>query len=247
MYREWDYINDPIVKYLHNIIPHKDWFIAGGYLSNKYYYSDVNIYFLNESALKEAIEAFKSKYRPTDAWENIYTYLLSEETTPDLYSESQTDEKTTIVQLSGTQFGTPEEVISRFDLNKSQVALTSDYKIVTSENYDKPLHIIFENITMRSFIRLAFYRKVKGYNVDYFKEVHDYIDYVTDHAYETIVPNFYRTTSEDNEAVTHIENLLEVVKETNDVHEYGVSYRKLNEMNKYLSNMLRNNFPEYLT
>lgn len=144
-----------LIKYVDKFNISVPYFIAGGAcvdILNGVKIDDLNdidIFFKNEDDLNE----FKScmTLRDISTTDNAYTY--------EYYPKAESTSNLKI-QLIRCNFGTPEEVLSTFDLNKSCVSIDSNYNVYTNNQGD--LQIIFENFSIASSTRLLKYQEMKG-------------------------------------------------------------------------------------
>ena len=150
--------------------PNNDWFIAGGSLSHFKNFNDIDIFFQTEQAYKEIREFLGNPIR-TSKFADSY-YLNKHD-----------------IQLIHFRIGTPLEVISGFDLNKSQIAQLPNGTIIKHPNYDKDLFINLKHINYKSIERLSkyIYRKKHSLDIKKFRELPRFL---IDN-YDIVIPSYY--------------------------------------------------------
>ena len=198
------------VDYLNDILPHSNWFIAGGALVGKYF-TDIDVFFYSEKDFKTAYDAFLNVF-------SFESYSSSKAVTFCIDIDSCDNEQLKIlkedkyefhklqIQLVKYYFGTTKEIIEKFDLNKSQIAITPNKEIIKSDIQDKPLHIVYNNTNTSTFNRFKKYINSKKIEGDYHQALYDYTHHVIECPYHKVTPSY-----EDDEETTALEYLLDTI------------------------------------
>jgi hypothetical protein len=127
-----EYIKD--LDRLENIMPNIEYYVLGGFplaINEKTTVNDIDVFFPSIEELVKTISALEAHF---ELKKTAYAYTF--------YLDGRA------VQLIHSKFGTVEEVMDTFDLNKSKsgwVINNGLKKYVKSPDYDKDLHIIFDN------------------------------------------------------------------------------------------------------
>ena len=122
----------------------KNYFVAGGSINDIYrgekIQGDIDIFFYTEKDYRNAVQNNPGDdYRLT---KNAYTFIHND----------------LVIQFIKKNFGTPQEIMKEFDLNKSRIALVKD-EFIFGEYYHDDLHIINKNIRVDTFKRYLKYSK----------------------------------------------------------------------------------------
>ena len=208
------------IDFLNLRIPHNNWFIIKELIHNGPY-CEIPIYFHSKTDYEASIETFKDIY-PSRVFIQYEDDPIKVSLTTDLEDKAllncllATNEYNLTLSLIDTLIGSPEEVISKFDLNKLQIAITPDKKVIKSDLYDAPLHMIYENTTSNTSHKLRTYTKDGGYQADYEKELCGYADYVVKNADKPVV-----CMNKNDLAITHKENLAIILEDLKVLLDYA--------------------------
>lgn len=177
-------------------------FIAGGSLftlingNNKY--DDIDVFFYNKKdveLVKERVnsipktEQFFITEKAISYNPNVCTIeYVNECTTEDIgYDEVQpkiVNEKLTNanhkIQFITMVYGDPEDVFNGFDINCSELAITSECKFIKSKNYSKNIKVNFDRFSDNTLSRFKKYTKFKGAIDEDNKELFKIFDYLLD-------------------------------------------------------------------
>jgi len=173
MYYEHNNTVQATFMYLRTFMPHSNWFIAGGCL-NSDSFSDIDVFFHSKKDYEAA-----AKCIPRDR--GVHSTTNSESFNFDVSPFSclgTIDYSFVKIQLIRKYFGLPGDLITKFDLNKSQIALTSYGTKVESPSFNKPLHLIYGNMSSNSLKRFIKYIKIKGFEATPYKELQNYTNYI---------------------------------------------------------------------
>ena len=133
-----------------------NYFIAGGSLLPGYY-SDIDIYFYTEHDYLMARSALGPEQYST---ENADTYSIS-------YDDGSLWSSNSIqVQLVHRSFGTPYDILSDFDLNKSRQALLLDGTLYQHPTFHSDLYFDIDNFRANTIARLQKYMYNKDQQLD---------------------------------------------------------------------------------
>lgn len=134
--------DEKIITHLQEVIPHKNWFVAGGYARaiTDGDYNDVDIFFYDEESYKTAAAVLTK---------GEYVYV-----TPNADTIGYRDKS---LQLVHKHFGTPKEIFESFDLNVCKVAILSDGSKYTDPTANNSLTVVKPNAD--SFTRFLKYAK----------------------------------------------------------------------------------------
>lgn len=160
-------LNEKVQK----IVPAR-YFIAGGSCAETvkhgkiYVQNDIDMYFENEKQLEVAqTKLIKADWGISMENDVAVTYAPNFLNTVN-WDEIETELKSdiSIIQLIKL-YGTPKEVLNNFDLNKSQIGITSYGKLFTVGEYNVkiPLKINFNNFNYQTGTRFMKYSLAKGY------------------------------------------------------------------------------------
>lgn len=207
---------DIVKKFLINLNANVPFFIAGGSLftlingNNKY--DDIDVFFYNEKdvqLVKDRVNkiSHSDRFHITDRAisynPNLFTVeYVNECTTDDIgYDEVQpkiVNEKLTNanhkIQFITMVFGDPEDVFNGFDINCSELAITSEYKFIKSKNYSKNIKVNFDRFSDNTLSRFKKYTKFKGAIDEDNKELFKIFDYLLDNP-DMILRETYSSTS----------------------------------------------------
>ena len=179
------------------------WFIAGS-SATCYPYNDIDIYFESEEAFKQVCEVFTSmpgKYYTT----NLINLI-------DIQPKRLFGAEKTQVpfQLICKYFGTPEEILSKFDINICRNAILPDKTYYQHPSSLDLMHI--DNITASSAIRLHKYI-FRGFTIDIDKYI-DLVHYLCTNPGQTF-ENFYDVTSSSSiRLISELLNITPLLKIT---------------------------------
>ena len=139
-----------ILLNLKKLIPHNNWFIAGGAAASSVY-DDIDIYFYTKKDYKAALRAMPD---PTVASKlaDTFKYLSYR------------------IQYVKCTFGTPEEVFATFDLNKSCIAILPTGDMIQSADFHKTLYI--KQLSTKTIHRFIKYVENKKFPYDRSALVH---------------------------------------------------------------------------
>lgn len=160
-------------------------FIAGGSLfslmNGDNNYNDIDVFFYNN----KHVELVKERVNSIPKTEQFYitekaitynpnvlaievTECVTECTTNSadidkskIVNETLTNAKHTI-QLITMVCGDPEDVLNGFDINCSELAVTSEYKFIKSKNYSKNIKVNFDRFSDNTLSRFKKYTRFKG-------------------------------------------------------------------------------------
>ena len=119
---------------LKKLIPHNNWFIAGGAAASSVY-DDIDIYFYTKEDYEAALRGIPTT-TVASKLADTFEYLSYK------------------IQYIKCTFGTPEELFATFDLNKSCIAILPTGDMVQSADFHKPLYIKqLSTQTMQRFIK----------------------------------------------------------------------------------------------
>jgi len=127
------------------LIPHANWFIAGGAAASRTRFSDIDVYFYTKADYEAALRKVPN------------TALGSPLATSFSYRGNK-------IQFVKCVFGTPEEIFETFDLNKSCKAILHTGKTVESPDFDKPLFI--KSLCTQTLVRFVKYVEYKHFIYD---------------------------------------------------------------------------------
>ena len=133
-----------ILLNLKKLIPHNNWFIAGGAAASSVY-NDIDIYFYTKEDYEAALRAIPIR-TITSKLADTFEYLSYK------------------IQYIKCTFGTPEEVFATFDLNKSCIAILPTGGIVQSADFHKPLYI--KHLSTQTIQRFIKYVEDKQFPYD---------------------------------------------------------------------------------
>ena len=179
------------------------WFIAGS-SATCYPYNDIDIYFESKEAFKQVYDVFISmtdKYYTTDLVNLI-----------DVQPKRLFGTKKTQIpfQLIRKYFGTPEEILSKFDINICRNAILPDK---TYYQHPSSLDLMYiDNITASSAIRLHKYIN-RGFPIDTDKYI-DLVHYLCTNPDQTF-ENFYDVNSSSSiRLLSELLNIIPLLKIT---------------------------------
>lgn len=130
-----------------------DWFIAGGALFEKH--KDVDIYFRNEDAYNLVASYFTRVSLRSTTFADTYT-IHSRKTFFGGFT----------IQLIKKSFGTPQQIVADFDLNKSKRALLSDGTTYVDPTFHDDLYVNPDKFRYNTLARIYKYIKTKNCNLD---------------------------------------------------------------------------------
>lgn len=169
------------------------WFIAGS-SATCYPYNDIDIYFESKEAFKQVYDVFitmTDKYYTTDLINLIDIQPKQSRITP--FSDEPISVSRTPIQLICKYFGTPEEILSKFDINICRNAILPDK---TYYQHPSSLDLMYiDNITASSVIRLNKYI-FRGFPIDIDKYI-DLVHYLCTNPDQTF-ENFYDAASSNS-------------------------------------------------
>ena len=129
------------LDFLNDIIPHKDWFIAGGSAASEYY-NDVDVYFTSQQAYDTAAAL------PID-----FDIVTSNAKTFKFKAPFQTRD----IQFIKRHVGDHVSVVESFDLNKSRAVIFPDGSRYYHPSFSLPLHFDRATFNKDTIIRFAKY------------------------------------------------------------------------------------------
>lgn len=209
-----------------NSLKRTKFYIAGGSLSYNKYIKDVDVYFYTE---KDYLQA-KNKYMPNQncisETENALTFTLKS-AKPSLFGENFIT-----VQFIKKYFGSPEEILSQFDINKSKIYMTSSGDIKTLEDYNNPLDFNPKYASVDIVSRLNKYINKKGFpnSPELCKKL---VNFLYKNSYNELPPS-YNTKKPRKGIDLMLDHQLEFIL---------ADYPELLESHK---NIIKNNYPELL-
>lgn len=135
-------------------VPSSAYFFAGGFVTTPNTATDVDVYCYSDHDLSLVLTALG-----TPLWTN-----------PNTANYSINHRK---IQVITSRVGTPMDIISAFDWNKSQIAYTTTGQVIKHPDYDRPLHLHPENMSDSSITRYGKYALKKGFdmNLEYFPQL----------------------------------------------------------------------------
>lgn len=152
--------------------------------------NDVDIFFENQEDFDMAHEDLLAwgyhsvKFESPNA--RMYTYNEPSPVfeSPNTLIHTNNELRFELVQLIKI-FNTPEDTLERFDLNKSQIGITSKGEVIVHKNFKGPLKINYQNFKSDTQMRYIKYATTKGFNWDddSIDELFDYL--IEDHEVET--------------------------------------------------------------
>lgn len=128
----------PEFTQIKSLLPELGWFIAGGSLLSDYY-NDVDVYFYSEADYNAAVLP-----NPDITTDNAVTYLTLLDTRKNL-------------QLINRNFGTPDEILANFDLNKSRQALLPSGELYQHPTFHADLYFDLSQFRGSTLDRLTKY------------------------------------------------------------------------------------------
>ena len=138
------------LNFLNDIIPNKDWFIAGGSAASESY-NDVDVYFTSQQAYDIAATLPLNFFAVT---KNAKTFEFG--------ASSQTRN----IQFISRQIGDYISVIESFDLNKARCVIFPDGTRYNHKSSQLPLHFTIDTFNKDTISRFAKYIHVKGFEPD---------------------------------------------------------------------------------
>ena len=138
------------LDFLNDIIPHKDWFIAGGSAASESY-NDVDVYFTSQQAYDIAAAL------PID-----FNIVTSNAKTFKFKDPFQTRD----IQFISRHVGDHVSVVESFDLNKSRAVIFPDGTRYNHESSQLPLYFTLDTLNRVTISRFAKYVYVKGFEPD---------------------------------------------------------------------------------
>lgn len=166
------------------------WFIAGS-SATCYPYNDIDIYFESEKAFQQVCDVFTSMpdiYYTTNLLNLIDVRPKKSGIMP--FSDELISVSKTPIQLICKYFGTPEEILSKFDINICRNAILPDK---TYYQHPSSLDLMYiDNITASSAIRLNKYLN-RGFPIDIDRYT-DLVHYLCTNPEQTF-ENFYDVPS----------------------------------------------------
>ena len=208
----------PFSKYFKSVlIEIKDFnfFVAGGSVSALHYNlrveQDLDIFFRTEKDFLKLKSYFDEHYFLANESVHACSYYDNKK-----FGEAQDK---IIIQLVKTQFGTPEKVISNFDINKSMIALDIKNKdLIYDPRFWEPLHAC--NYNHDTLKRLAKYSDRVKETPDWYMLISKFLEdfevnnYYTDdkHKSKLILESFlknYLVTSYSNDVTLEISKALQ--------------------------------------
>jgi len=145
---------------LKQLLPPSGWFIAGGSLLDKA--KDIDIYFIDQHTASTVIKQFGEADYTTS---NAHTYKNSSGVIPskapiiDHYD----------IQLIVNQFGTPEQILADFDLNKSRQAMLPEGTLYQHPTFHDDLYFELDKFQSNTLSRLTKYIYQKKQTLDFTK------------------------------------------------------------------------------
>lgn len=134
----------------------KNFLIAGGSVLDFYKgkslkdINDIDIFFETEKDYQH----FKENIENNHVVDYISTNALS--------YKIQYDDLQINIQLIHLYFDTPQNIIDGFDINKAQIGITQDFKIITGDHFHKKLRPNYDNINLDTPGRLVKYSSKKN-------------------------------------------------------------------------------------
>ena len=179
------------------------WFIAGS-SATCYPYNDIDIYFESEKAFHQVCEVFISM---TDKYYTTNLINLIDVQSKRLFGTEKTQVP---FQLICKYFGTPEEILSKFDINICRNAILPDK---TYYQHPSSLDLMYiDNITASSAIRINKYIN-RGFPIDIDKYI-DLVHYLCTNPGQTF-ENFYDVTSSSSiRLISELLNITPLLKIT---------------------------------
>lgn len=138
------------LNFLNDIIPNKDWFIAGGSAASESY-SDVDVYFTSQQA-----------YDIAAALPLNFLIVTSNAKTFEFKASSQTRN----IQFISRHIGDHVSVIESFDLNKARCVIFPDGTRYNHKSSQLPLHFTLDTFNKDTISRFAKYIHFKGFEPD---------------------------------------------------------------------------------
>lgn len=202
-------------------------FIAGGSLftliNGNNNYNDIDVFFYNNKhveLVKERVNSIPKTdqfyitenaitYNPnvlTIEFDNECTTYSAKRTIVNgkIVNEQLTNAKHTI-QLITMVCGDPEDVLNGFDINCSELAVTSEYKFIKSKNYSKNIKVNFDRFSDNTLSRFKKYTRFKGAIDKDYNELIKIFDYLLDNP-DMLLRETYSSTTKFK-AIQIIEHL----------------------------------------
>lgn len=194
-----------ILRFLNSVIPHKNWFIAGGYVSYPKFARDVDIFFHSESDYLAAHHAFL-------IWNPSSIELELQTSNAATFSVARSILNTSYpFQLVCRDYGTPDQIFETFDLNRSKRAIlpngttkfhptSSDTLAITNLHY----------ITFSRFLKY-FDREIESYSPNHIESTFNSLidQYISD---TTVISTYHdnsgNITIPTNESLVKMVNSL---------------------------------------
>ena len=171
------------LQFLNNIIPHKNWFIAGGCLASDTF-NDIDVYFTTQ---EDAISAISKISTTTHNTPNAVTFLLEIPPSNLISALNIFAKRDRQIQFIRRSTGSHVDILEGFDLNKSRYALFPDGTRYAHPTTALPLHFTLDLFNKDTIRRYAKYVIEKGFTVD--TVVHH--NFVSILAQDTMVVNDY--------------------------------------------------------
>jgi hypothetical protein len=218
-----------------NEIKDFNFFVAGGSVSALHYNlrveQDLDLFFRTEEDFNNLKSYFDKHYTIKADTRNACTYQEIEET-DDLsgFPSAVKANSEYKIQLIKRNFGTPEEIISNFDINKTMIALDIKHKkLVYDPRFWEPLHIITYNID--TLKRIAKYSERICESVDWYSLITKFLENFDIESYYTnttsksinVLSMFlknYMVTSYSNKIVNDISEALEKFDKTPEMMKF---------------------------
>jgi len=226
-------LSDKFVSVLNDISDY-DFFIAGGAVACAYFEiedekQDMDIFFRNENDFNKLNDFFSSnnKYTLKLSTNNANTYVY--EKTKGIFDIKIVEE--TIVQLIKRDFGTPEYIISKFDINKCMIALDiQNKKLIYDERFYKPLYTIAYHVQTLNRIAKYSYRTGESY---------DWVNIIEKFYSNISIDNFYNNSKVKSKKYleSFLKNYLTDINDfckndiTNALSKYITDYEMINFLN----------------
>jgi hypothetical protein len=206
-----------------NKISRFNFFVAGGSVSALHYNlnieQDLDLFFRTAEDFDNLKSYFDKHYELKAETHNACTYQEIEETNDLNGFPTAARASDYTIQLIKLNFGTPEEIISGFDINKSMVALDiKNKKLVYDPRFYEPLHAVkYNNDTLK---RMAKYSDRVNESVDWHFLITKYLEdfelenYYTNHKLKSrgVLTTFlknYLATSYSSKVQNDISEALE--------------------------------------
>lgn len=174
---------ESVLKELNRVISHKDWFIAGSFAVSSSMANDCDVFFLSQEAYDIAIKDFASH--------NIIDVYKTYAASSFIISGAGNSDRMQLVQ---TQFGTPLEVLARFDLTCCMKALLPDGTVVVDNRFNHKASLIPENVGLDSINRYDKYTRTRGRYSDH-SSLAITFDYMIENMHKKL-KNFYTNKEE---------------------------------------------------